>query len=94
MQALQPVQLFMSIDMPQALASLYGQLGNSEVSRVRRLVPLALVGKVRIGLVLVERGVADDAALAERLVGFERVVAVALRLAEASRRDDPGSGSW
>ena len=32
MQALQPVQLFMSIDMPQALASLYAQLGNSDVS--------------------------------------------------------------
>jgi hypothetical protein len=90
MQALQPVQLFMSIDMPQAL-SLYSQLGKSELL-LSVFVCLALVGKSGIGLVLIERRVANDAALADRLIGFERVVAVALL--PKVFRDDPGSGSW
>ena len=59
----------------------------------RRVVAFALVREIRIGLELVERGVADDAARTERLIGFERVVA-ACPAGRTSRRDDPGSGSW
>jgi hypothetical protein len=41
-------------------------------------VALALIGETGMLLVFVEGGVADDAALADRLVGLKRVVAVAL----------------
>src|ERR1700722_3380382 len=43
---------------------------------------LALAGEVWMRLEFAQRGVADDAARAERLVGFERVVGAPLRLAE------------
>src|ERR1700733_4578223 len=53
-------------------------VGEERRAHLRRVAAFALVRKMRIRLVLIERRVANDAAFADRLIGFERVVAVAL----------------
>ena len=53
-------------------------VGEERSVLVGRCMSIALVRKSRIGLVLVQRGIANNAALADRLVGFERIIPVAL----------------
>jgi len=57
-------------------------VGEHRIVAVGLGVALALVGKTRIGLVLSQRCVANNPALADRLIAFERVIAVSLTAKE------------
>ena len=60
----------MSIDMPQRCCRCT-PVGEERGIVLRGVVALAFVREVRVGLEVLERGVADDAARAESFDGFE-----------------------
>jgi len=67
---MQPVQLFMSMDMPRRCLRCTTSWGRATF-HVGLLVALTFVRKSRVGFELVERRIANDAALVDRLIGFE-----------------------